>query len=302
MEYSANWENLILNNPPDVIWSRFPEESGKFPQLRKIVLTHSRSHLHVHPSHLDFRWAANLTDLTMRSVSLDPLHIPWSQLTSYCERDCGWRNNGEMWAAYQQLTSVVVLRLDLSTRELTHPSESRVLLPNLRSAWFRLSPQQVYAVDLFGMPALHTLHIFQTYDNARPRRFDRIFPHPENAPNLKHLRIRSEHIILRSEQSACRLLDDFPELLTLHIDIGKIISTSFVTKLTPGGDGLSVLPKLEVMWLSNGSFIHQDCLWTTLAAMVRGRFGPPPKLGYTHSGPSYSLTPLGGAAGGTRIL
>ncbi|KAJ7269522.1 hypothetical protein C8J57DRAFT_1322210 [Mycena rebaudengoi] len=277
MKYSANWKNLILDNPPDVIWNRFPEESGKFPQLRKIVLIYSWVHLHT--SHLDFRWAANLTDLTMRSVFLDPLHIPWSQLTNYCERDCRWRNNGEMWAAYQQLTSVVVLRLDLSTREFTHPSESRVLLPNLRSAWFRLSPQQVYAVDLFEMPALHTLSILQGYFHERPRRFDRIFPRPENTPNLKHLRICNKHIILRSEESACRLLDDFPELLTLDIDIGEIISTRFVTKLTPSRDDLNVLPKLEVLQLTNWSFIHQDCLWTTLAAMVHGRFRPPPNSG-----------------------
>ncbi|KAJ7269523.1 hypothetical protein C8J57DRAFT_1322216 [Mycena rebaudengoi] len=276
MKYSARWKNLILDNPPDVLWNRFPEERGKFPQLRKIVLAYPWSN---DPSHLDFRWAANLTDLTMRSVSLDPLHIPWSQLTSYCEHNCHWRNHGEMWAAYQQLTSVVVLRLDLSTRELTHPSESRFLLPNLRSAWFKLSPQQVYAIDLFEMPALHTLSILQGYVHERPRRFDRIFPHPENAPNLKHLRICSKHIILRSEESACRLLDDFPELLTLDIDIGEIISSRFITKLTPSRDGLNVLPKLEVLQLTNWSFIHQDCLWTTLAAMVQGRFRPPPDSG-----------------------
>jgi hypothetical protein len=175
---------------------------------------------------------------------------------------------------------VVVLLLDLSAGEQhTYPPESGVLLPNLQTAWFKIVPQEVYAVDQFDMPALHTLSILQSRARWHPGRFDRIFPHPENAPNLKDLRIRSDHVIFRSEESACRLLDEFPELQTLDIDIGEVISTRFITKLTPYRDSLCVLPKLAVLSLSNKSFIHQDCLWTTLTAMVQGRFRPPPDSG-----------------------
>ncbi|KAJ7269524.1 hypothetical protein C8J57DRAFT_1322220 [Mycena rebaudengoi] len=284
MKYSARWKDLVLDNPPEELWDSFPEGSEKFPLLTKIVLFfHSSPWGSARANHLDFRWAANLTDLTLGSIFLGPempLHIPWSQLTRYSERYCVWSNDGVRWAAYRQLTNVVVLLLDLSAGEqLTHPPESCVLLPNLQTAWFNLVPQEIYAVDQFDMPALHTLSILQEYVHKRPRRFNRIFPHPENAPNLKDLRIRSDHVIHRSEESACRLLDDFPELRTLYIDIGEIISTRFVTKLTPSRDGLSVLPKLEVLRLTNWSFIHQDCLWTTLAAMVQGRFRPFPDSG-----------------------
>ncbi|KAJ7269537.1 hypothetical protein C8J57DRAFT_1716626 [Mycena rebaudengoi] len=271
MKYSARWKDLALDNPPDALWDRFSEESRRFAQLHKIVLVYSASLWELPP--IDLRWAANLTDLTLGSVFLGPeisLHIPWSQLTRYSERYCIWSNDGVMWAAYRQLTNVVVLLLHLPAHELTGPPESRVLLPNLQSARFKLVPQEIYAVDHFDMPALNTLSILQSYANEDPRHFDRIFPHPENAPNLKHLRIRSEHVILRSQEPPCRLLDEFPELQTLDIDIGEVISTS---------DSLCVLPKLAVLSLSNKSFIHQDCLWTTLTAMVQGRFRPPPDSG-----------------------
>jgi hypothetical protein len=86
----------------------------------------------------------------------------------------------------------------------------------------------------------------------------------------------------------------FPDLKEIAIDLPNVVSDMFFARLIsyrgisipvttgrrtqdlPNGvhDQLPLAPKLEIIRLSNRSFIHNGCKWRTLAGMLQARFRP----------------------------
>ncbi|KAJ7088566.1 hypothetical protein C8R43DRAFT_1050799 [Mycena crocata] len=60
----------------------------------------------------------------------------------------------------------------------------------------------------------------------------------------------------------------------ISIDAPNFISNNLVSRLVPCGDQLPLSLKLEMIRWSNRPFVHNDCKWTTLVAMLGDRFEP----------------------------
>ncbi|KAJ7778548.1 hypothetical protein B0H16DRAFT_890259 [Mycena metata] len=262
---SARWSELVLIrsggpfSPSSMPLSQFTDD---FQQLRKIAFADC------YIDNFELKRVPSLTELTLDNVSLPMeihLHIPWSQLTRYCEIDCAWWSS--QLASYRQLTNLVELSL-----KLYHEPErdgAPILLPRLRKASFdfdRWAPDFVQSLE---MPALEVLRIKHAANENHSS-----LPVPLSSPHLKILHIQIRYMSA-SRGELERALERYPDLTEITIDAPDVISNTDIMRLILSRNQSFLLaPKLEIMRLSNRSFIHRACEWRTLRNMLEGRFQP----------------------------
>ncbi|KAJ7468683.1 hypothetical protein FB451DRAFT_1256985 [Mycena latifolia] len=275
---SARWGEIVLISPPQGLLNHLSRPEGNLQQLHKIVfanlslpITHDADFYQRLPNLNDLSFVAG--EIPQRSHS----DIPWSQLTRYCEIDCAW-TAPERWAAYRQLTNLVVLRLSLGWRYSSVPSTQmmqgkRISFPNLRVASFRFCyhSSSVDLIQFFTMPALEAFSIHTSSHGTYASQLHLVIP--SSSPHLKILRI-CIRLARISDGDMERTLEMFPDLTELTLDTTHIISNRVVSRLTPHHDRPVLAPKLEIIRLSVLSFIPGDCKWKTLLEMLQARFKP----------------------------
>jgi hypothetical protein len=199
--------------------------------------------------------------------------IPWSQLTRYCEIYCSWEQQ-ERLASYRQLTNLRVLHLRFPSYEtgafrLSESAPS--VFPHLCSASFYFrngGPTAQEVIQFFDMPALEVFSVH--YDVGTLRLIL-----PRSTPRLKILRIHlhefNSTILTEEAERALEMLSSLTEIAFIG---PSLVSNRLVSRLTPYRDRLPLCPNLEIIRLSNRSFVHNDCMWTTLLGMLCARFEP----------------------------
>ncbi|KAJ7179583.1 hypothetical protein C8R46DRAFT_1074161 [Mycena filopes] len=226
-------------------------------QLRKIVFVdHSIDTFR-------FQCAPNLTDLTLVRIFLPTNSdvVPWAQLTRYCEIDCIWWNTSVRVECYRHLTNLSVLFL--KQLRMSPDGWTSILLPRLRQATF------IFDALALEMPVLEVMHIKHAANE-----YYGSLPLPASSLRLKILRIQMRYPCIT--QGGLELaLQLFPDLTEIHIDAPNVISDAAISRLVPNRDQLLPLsPRLEVIRLSNRSFVHETCEWRMLVDLLHARFQP----------------------------
>ncbi|KAJ7657900.1 hypothetical protein DFH06DRAFT_456695 [Mycena polygramma] len=267
---SACWQELVLVLPSPALLDRLSPIAGGLQRLHKISFTTG-----YHPSDFEefsyqFQSLQNITYLALSRIFIPDhhLHIPWSQLTQYSEIDCSWstinrrQTHRERVASYRQLTNLTTFCLWTSFFTVTEP----VVLPRLRVASFYTDSDTMRS---FEMPVLEELSM-----DLSPRRVPFQVP---SSPRLKILRVRINTVLSNPPNFAGdleRALELLPDLVELSVEFSDLITNTDISRLIPYNGQLPLAPKLEIIWFTNGSFIHESCKWTTLADMLQARFQP----------------------------
>ncbi|KAJ7682845.1 hypothetical protein B0H17DRAFT_1075092 [Mycena rosella] len=250
------WKEIVLLTPlrPMLDWSRLSRLQGRLQHLRKIVFARSL------PPNFQFSCAPNLTELTLVRIQLplgSDLPIPWSQLTEYCEIRCIWHRSQQRWQAYRQLQNVRVFRLVMDSPY--YEAFRFCTLPRLRVVSI-ISDR--YVIRLFDAPALEAASIHGRITVNRPSDY-----FLGVSPRLKNLRL---NIPLTDPLDVLEL---FPDLTELAFDGCEVVSDTLLTSLTRHYRA-PLVPKLEVLRISNAACRHLDCKLLTLERILRARFEP----------------------------
>ncbi|KAJ7789722.1 hypothetical protein B0H14DRAFT_3161922 [Mycena olivaceomarginata] len=277
LKHSARWQEIVFVDPsPALLEQCSVEFRGGLQGLCQIgIVSTERSAIQ-----LDFlyRLAPNLTDLTLMEITIRPVNgrcIPWNQLTRYCEIGCDWLvgNGGRLWS-YRKLTNLRILRMKLSEYRFLETG-TPLILPNLRAAILDfLLCTHSHTTELmqsFDMPALEDLTI-RYGALVDPLRFLVL----RSSPKLKYLRAHAHTSFPYADPDhLVRILELFPGLEEIIIDIPHLITNTDVSRLIPSPHQLPLLgPKLGTIWFSNRSFVDGSCEWRTLANMLQARFQP----------------------------
>ncbi|KAJ6542688.1 hypothetical protein B0H19DRAFT_1000363 [Mycena capillaripes] len=279
LKHSARWREIVLVSPPPTLIERLSQFEGDLRGLRRIAFTEYCDSMPI------FRHAPNLTELTFLHVYLpfdNHPSIPWSQLTRYCEINSPWNHWGLDWhgpsqqrlASYRQLTNLLVLCMDSSSN--FPRMDAPIILPNLRAASFRFSRTTSNVVRSFEMPALEEFSIeYSDFDHSDFGRLRASTFFPTSSPRLKVLRVKTQLRYLPSGQGDLeQAFEMFPELTEITIDVPSLMSNTDISRLVPYHGQLPLVPKLEIIRLSNRSFVHNGCEWRTLVDMLQARFRP----------------------------
>ncbi|KAK7055111.1 hypothetical protein R3P38DRAFT_2599950 [Favolaschia claudopus] len=281
---SALWQELILHDPSIALVDYVRRHDLHLQGLRKMVLVDSGGHLLLWPV-IRYEAAVNLTDLTLVGATIVPTsnisNLPLSQLTRYCEIRCSWDqfkdNKQERLSFYRKLTNLKVFRVDAENLNFFQWPTIPVVLRTVRSASLRLrSPYTT--IRKLQMPHLEDFSIEYARD-----RYNAVLSSPFSAlqalvptpgSQLKILRIHSL-ISLPACNFAGVLEEHLPNLVELYIDFPNLISNTLVSGFIPHGIGqLPLAAKLEIIHLSNRSFVNRSCPWQTLVDMLQARFRP----------------------------
>ncbi|KAJ7088540.1 hypothetical protein C8R43DRAFT_1050702 [Mycena crocata] len=267
LKHSSRWREMTLIEAPQFLLDHISHSQRDLQQLTKIALCGGQR--------LQYQCVPNLTDLTLTHVYLPQeshTRIPWAQLTRYCEHQCTWAPTEQL-ASYRKLTRLAVL--DLTLNHHSFLEDSILSFPSLRIASFRFDFPYYYHVRpdvmrCFEMPVLEAF----TIEYPISPRFDACIP--RGSPRLKILRLCIGNLLNQSgdDSNVERALEMFPNLTEISLDVQKLISNKVISKLIPSSHQLPLAPKLEVIRFSNGSFIDNDCKWTTLVEMLHARFEP----------------------------
>ncbi|KAJ7353666.1 hypothetical protein DFH08DRAFT_857434 [Mycena albidolilacea] len=278
LKHSARWQEIVFVDPsPALLEQCSVEFCGGLQGLRQIgIVSTERSAI---PLDFLYRLAPNLTDLTLMEITVRPVDgrcIPWDQLTRYCEIRCDWLdgNDGRLWS-YRKLTNLRILRMKLSEYRFLE-TDTPLILPNLRAAILDfLLCTHSHTTELmqsFDMPALEdlTIRYGALVDPLRSLV-------PRSSPKLKYLRAHAHTSFPYADPDhhLVRILELFPGLEGIIIDIPHLITNTDVSRLIPSPHQLPLLgPKLGTIWFSNRSFVDGSCEWRTLANMLQARFQP----------------------------
>ncbi|KAJ7041232.1 hypothetical protein C8F04DRAFT_173183 [Mycena alexandri] len=269
LKCSARWGQLVLVDPESNLLNRLSRFAGQLLELRKMAM----SFMHGGPMFFfqDWQCIPNLTNLTLTRVFLPSesfMYVPWSRLTRYCEIDCTWEfdwleGTGRL-ASYRQLTQLCTFCLESDTPAAMEP----LLLPNLRAAFFAFrgsygSPFE--GIQSFEMPML------ELFSLRYPYALELSDCVPAYSPRLKVLRAQIECV---DGPDMEHVMKTFPDLTELTIDIPSFISNADILRLIPFHDELPLNPKLQIIRLSNRSFVHNRCHWKTLVHLLQARFRP----------------------------
>ncbi|KAJ6482895.1 hypothetical protein C8R47DRAFT_1217816 [Mycena vitilis] len=196
--------------------------------------------------------APDLTDLTFLDTQLpvtDHHNLPLSRITRYREFDC-WRWGAEArFASYRLLTNVLVF---------------------VRDAAFLFATGDP-RITFLEMPALENLSV--ECSGSLP--FELRACIPSSSPCLKVLLVRAQHHYMPVARGDLeRAFEIFPDLTEISIEVPNVVFNADFARLIPYNDLLPLAPKLEIIRLSNKSFIPNDCGWRTLLSMLQAQFKP----------------------------
>ncbi|KAF7345086.1 hypothetical protein MVEN_01672200 [Mycena venus] len=282
LKYSAFWKEMALVDPSRALLSRLSQFDGNLQRLRKIAFVRYTRGFYLVPWDVLNEVAPNLTDLTLVQVSIgieSRQHIPWAQLTRYCEIDCSWSyapvgHQGRL-SSYRKLTNLCVLCLRLKNSDFRE-TDTPVELPNVRAAALHFFDSRITKItQSFDMPMLEEFsieysHVWVDASNG----LDILMP--LSSPRLKFFRARlHSNLPFNGQHNPDCTLEMFPDLREISIDVPHTISDTIVSRLIPYNDQLPLCPKLEIIRLSNKSFATDLCKWQTLADMLQARFRVP---------------------------
>ncbi|KAF8183749.1 hypothetical protein K438DRAFT_1937416 [Mycena galopus ATCC 62051] len=267
LKHSRRWQEIEFVTLPLALVDRLCQSGGDLQALRKMTF--------ISTNHFSLPYAPNLTNLTLGNIYMPPdsqSQIPWSQLTRYCESNCTWFPYQERAASYRQLTNLRILRIELAGYIFLE-TDTPVVLPNLRVAWFHFFGSSNAAMESLDMPLLEDF----TVDYPDTHCFSALLPH--SSPGLKFLRVRAHSDVFESNpyDNPCdleRSLEKFPHLTEISIHVPRLISNTNISQLIPYNDQPCLAPKLEVLRLPISSFMDGSCLWQTLLDMLQARFQP----------------------------
>nr|GAT58946.1 predicted protein [Mycena chlorophos] len=275
------WESVTLISPSQDLCRRIKAVKHRFGRLRRMV--YNLGHLHGDAAEWDFdafgpERAPNLIDLDLQHFGLGiiPKQIAsWSSLKKFREGCCSFAPSDRV-AIYRQLTNLVVLHIDLADHFSL--DNTVVAFPNLRVGCFNFVPTysgsawlpSTTILSSFDMPNLEELAI-QGQNTTYLSQFM-----PRCAPQLRKVSL-AFRFVMTSPGDTERVLALYPNLRDLSLWGPHYLSEETLRCLTPGQslDEKPLLPQLEIFRVSSYSFVAEECHWTTLLQMVRGRFAPP---------------------------
>ncbi|KAF7373365.1 hypothetical protein MSAN_00546100 [Mycena sanguinolenta] len=244
--YSARWRELVLVDPSQMFLDHLSEYQGDLGGLCKISFQGTSRSTPIFP-------APNLVDLTFvrfNFPSEGSYLIPWSRLTQYNELGCSW--DGNRLSSYRQLTNLLVLRLRFDQLDDDFPElNSTVVFPNLRTACFHFSNNHASAIQVlqhFEMPVLEAFSI----EHYHVSQFDICLP--SSSSRLKVFRA-TVHYPYTMENDLHRVLEMFPHLTELSIDVPHLVTDMAIARLTSYKE---VASDLGLLRLSNRSFHQWD--------------------------------------------
>ncbi|KAF7320965.1 hypothetical protein HMN09_00183300 [Mycena chlorophos] len=277
------WESLMLLSPPFELCQRLMAIKHQFGRLRRLAYDWGNTFR----TTWDYNMfgperAPNLVEFEVQYLRTTPtgfhrLPVSWSNLKRLRETHCDIALQ-ERVAVYRQLTNLLFLHLELSSH--LSLDDTALSFPNLRVGWFHFmtgfpDPSWHPSTTLlarFDMPMLEELVIQGQNTNALTQFM------PQFSPQLQKLSLVFGLIInYHSPDDTERVLALYPNLRHLSLWGPHYLSEETLRCLTPGQtlDDKVLLPKLETLCISSHSFVPEECQWTTLLEMVRGRFDPP---------------------------